>query len=453
MPATSKNELIKLRLTILNNGLEKMIGRNEIGDFVEINNYIAKKIKVSSWLNSNVVEDIEDDENILVTTFPRDSELEEILKLNSTYEFTGYFHDNKFDEDLDHDMDLLNQLSFFKTLKNFHVDSIKEIKHFGIEEHIDSDTELTKEEIVDIRTTLLDSFSSILYGDEVAAQFILAHLFSSQIEMMDEKGFNMNFLNFDEEKTEIESAQYKLFKFLESVKPSASYLPLFLEYINQKIYSPTCDDGGSTFIKAETDNKEPTFGILKTGELQLPSGTQILVDETKLKPGKVNERGIRNLQALQNLINKGEVCYKIPYSEINVETNVPVIVVSVGKSMFQMDFVVPLLKIKETESPLDFELVVKARKMIHFFSRRWKDYNIPLEVRNKISEDFAMRKNERIDDDNIFSKNVTTQDLKKFLDLLRGTCLSFGKFEADFSMLELCSNLEKERIRRVIEVV
>ena len=51
--------------------------------------------------------------------------------------------------------------------------------------------------------------------------------------------------------------------------------------------------------------QEHATGRWKRGEVQLPAHTQLLVDETSLQSGRLEERGIDNLKARADLAQLG----------------------------------------------------------------------------------------------------------------------------------------------------
>ena len=72
---------------------------------------------------------------------------------------------------------------------------------------------------------------------------------------------------------------------------------------------------------------------LHSGRLQLPGGTCLLVDETRLGEGTLKDAGVRNVQALTNVIQQQTLEYQFPFSAFSFETDLNVVVVSRGKSL------------------------------------------------------------------------------------------------------------------------
>ena len=53
---------------------------------------------------------------------------------------------------------------------------------------------------------------------------------------------------------------------------------------------------------------------LIAGMLQLASGTELLVDETNMDEGQLNERGVANLKAMGKLLETGKLDFDFAYT-------------------------------------------------------------------------------------------------------------------------------------------
>jgi hypothetical protein len=93
-------------------------------------------------------------------------------------------------------------------------------------------------------------------------------------------------------------------------------LPLTIDGLNRTKFMP----------KSISEN-------LEAGVLQLLDGTVLLVDETTLDEGQLVDPGVRNFQALQNLIQHQTLTYEFPYSQYDFDTDISVLSLSSSKSM------------------------------------------------------------------------------------------------------------------------
>ena len=93
-------------------------------------------------------------------------------------------------------------------------------------------------------------------------------------------------------------------------------LPLTIDGLNKTKFTP----------KSVNEN-------LEAGVLQLVDGSLVLVDETTLDEGQLVDPGVRNFQALHNLIQNQTLSYEFPYSQYDFDTDLNVISLSTSKSM------------------------------------------------------------------------------------------------------------------------
>lgn len=102
-----------------------------------------------------------------------------------------------------------------------------------------------------------------------------------------------------------------------------------------------------------------------SGWLQLPDGTHLLVDETKMNAGVLQEQGVRNMADIHSLTLRQEVNYDFNYFRIPFHTNIPVLVLSEGKSMIPVNyyFLINSFNFNKKNSPTDrcpFEITPRA---------------------------------------------------------------------------------------------
>lgn len=109
----------------------------------------------------------------------------------------------------------------------------------------------------------------------------------------------------------------------------------------------------SNFVpqKNHTNNK------LCSGLLQLCAGTHLVLNECALTQGTISGQAMKNIQALNILIDQQFVNYDFTYHSVPIHTNVPVLVLSEGKSLFskQLDCIVPLVPLHPHSLPLQVE--------------------------------------------------------------------------------------------------
>lgn len=78
--------------------------------------------------------------------------------------------------------------------------------------------------------------------------------------------------------------------------------------------------------------------------LQLSDGTVVVVDETKLEPGKVGTEGVGNLAALNSLVSLQKVPYDFGFYKMDFEVDHPTISLSLRGSVVPTAAVVPVVE-------------------------------------------------------------------------------------------------------------
>lgn len=58
-----------------------------------------------------------------------------------------------------------------------------------------------------------------------------------------------------------------------------------------------------------------------------------MLDETKLKEGKLNEAGLKNIGALKKLIDNQVVNYDFVYYQMEYDCDIPILTLSEGQSI------------------------------------------------------------------------------------------------------------------------
>lgn len=84
------------------------------------------------------------------------------------------------------------------------------------------------------------------------------------------------------------------------------------------------------------NRKDYECNRLTSGVLQLSCNTQLVLDETKLQPGKLDESGCRAIAALSSMIKNQKVTYDFNYYQMDFDCDIPVLVLSEGKSLLSV---------------------------------------------------------------------------------------------------------------------
>ncbi|KAJ2001190.1 hypothetical protein GGI04_003837, partial [Coemansia thaxteri] len=184
------------------------------------------------------------------------------------------------------------------------------------------------------RSMCLAHLQSVLGGDDLAAHYLLLHLLSKTVAVQDVKvgKLSLNLIGFplssksQEDGTAVSAfalrspATQWVSEMLAQLVPRSVEMPFELATLNSSSFLPNAEGGD-----------------LQAGVLQLAPDSEIVCDETCLHEGTLDERGLRNLQALQTVILDQTLTYVYPYQPIDMATNLRVLVLSNGKSILQND--------------------------------------------------------------------------------------------------------------------
>src|SRR5712691_3323951 len=132
---------------------------------------------------------------------------------------------------------------------------------------------------------------------------------------------SLTLAHFPSPPTSSPSALPALSHVLSLLLPLHVTLPLSLDLLNSVPFSP------------ESVNED-----LLSGYLQLAHGTTMLMTEGGIQEGKLVERGVLNVQAIQQVINTQTHAYKVPFREFSFPTDIGFVILAQGtkSALFQV---------------------------------------------------------------------------------------------------------------------
>ncbi|KAJ2908551.1 hypothetical protein GGI21_002774 [Coemansia aciculifera] len=304
-------------------------------------------------------------------------------------------------------------------------------------------------EHVDRRNMALAHLSSVLGGDDLAAHYLLLHLLSKSVAVQDVKvgKFSLNLVGFPlSSKEQASAGAFALSNpatrwisgTLAQLVPRCVDIPFELKTVNSLSFLPSAESGD-----------------LKSGVLQLASDTEIICDETCLHEGTLDERGLRNLQALQSVILDQAVTYVYPYQPIDMATSQRVLVLSNGKSILQNDCdlylseaaVAFLARIHDDSAadfkPLDPMHTEQIRQYLEL--ARNLEFNVPTEVSDSISDEYAALRREAHEKG---EKMMTQTELALIVTVARLISISKGEPQLGIASWKEAVALEARRGER-----
>ncbi|XP_033173449.1 mini-chromosome maintenance complex-binding protein [Drosophila mauritiana] len=274
-----------------------------------------------------------------------------------------------------------------------------------------------------------------LFDDDLAAEYLLSHLIStvySRSEMQSIGKFALNLCNLPKN---CEAYATKLYTILELLLPASHYMPMTLGTLNTAAFAPKKD--------YETNK-------LVSGVLQLAPHTHLVLDETCMQQGKLEANGVHAVQHLAHLINNQELKCDFQYYQIDYQANIPILVLSEGRSMLPSDFVLPI-----NADAKAVELVDESLKAAHHYlqpsrlqqfrkyltTARTSGFNVSEEHTEMIQQDFVdMRK---------ANVKSNADDLHGLLVLSRLLGIARGKDTLDKETWQLATEFEAKRRQRI----
>jgi len=415
------------------------------------NNWAKEKI--------NVEESGEKDFKPIHEKFPIDSEdnfgaiikiydLEDAneLKLNSVFEFIGILENSNQTE-------AIQQQSFDdldeNILTSYPLPHIHALYWNKIENNSNPTVKSIKEQLTDdqaikvIRNEIVEYISSIFEGDDLIAEYLLYNLVSriySRVDSLPIGKFSLNICNIKNSKQASE-----IYKFIQSIVPKSHYLTLENQKINSKRLAPSMNC---------IESLEQGIGLV-SGELQLSDGTVLVVDETTMQEGKIDNTGVVNISILSDLFQNQKVTYDFNYHTIDFPADLNLIVLSEAKSkLFPCDCIVPLknnINVNQDDS-INEELLNKIRGFIDIM--KVSNYEIDQDIANDISKEFVEKRAAQSKENQDYSKKIMGQDdLLYQLNLARLYTLSHGQTKLTNEFWINTKELEEKREKRLNDYI
>ncbi|KAG8034980.1 hypothetical protein G9C98_008056 [Cotesia typhae] len=289
-----------------------------------------------------------------------------------------------------------------------------------------------------IRSDLHLVLSQLLFGDELAANYVICNLLSGIYTRKDYLclgNFPLNITGFS-----VDKFPYFTNNFYDTLKLFVTKSHLFqctLDNLNNLNLVPRKDYDSDQLI---------------SGILQLSNNTHLIVDETKLIPGQVTVNGKNNYKAITDLIKFQKINYDFKYYTIEYETDIPVLILSQVKSFIPCAMEIPLIINQETDKV--YQQIIEATKYFLKNPERLNNIRGYLELLKKnqfklkdditdiIQEDFVDLR--RID-----NKLINADSLHQLMVFARFMAISYGEDSLSVERWKQILTLEKSRLARL----
>ncbi|POY76677.1 hypothetical protein BMF94_0269 [Rhodotorula taiwanensis] len=183
---------------------------------------------------------------------------------------------------------------------------------------------------------------------------------------------------------------------------------------------------------------------LDAGQLQLASGTAVVVDLRKLGEGKLQDTGVRNLRHLATAITQQKVSYEFPYSSFELDTDLNFVLLSEGKAVLPTDCVVYVRpEASGVERPkIDEAKLDRFRSYIS--TMKHAPFSIPAEMSEVIQSDFVERRQASQG-----GEAMTQDDLLFRMTAARLLALSYGETALSQEAWRRTADLDDRRKERM----
>jgi hypothetical protein len=303
--------------------------------------------------------------------------------------------------------------------------------------------------VADARARALGFLSQVLGGDDLAAEYLLLQLVGRVHHRTPQSAVGVMSLNLVAEPNTaaaaaaappagVQPAQQAqqlsplgaaVAAALEALAPRCRTLPLSIDALNRRPWWPRRDQNSQRLI---------------SGPLQLAANTQVLLDETVMAAGTLQEVGLRNMAALQTLMARQRVAYDFEYFSLDQPADAPVTVLSLGRSLLKetVDVTLPL---RPTAPLADAAGVAAAAASAdlaplraYLAAARCADFAIAPDVEEFLQQELAGARQK--------DREVNERTFHTWMNLARLQALSHG--EASLTRERWAAMLEMEGRRR-----
>ncbi|BES93801.1 DUF2044 [Nesidiocoris tenuis] len=352
---------------------------------------------------------------------------DESLKVNDIIDVVGFAYSKGMDQDC---VEVPPSVA-----PRLHAIALRTLSHVNPLVTIATDRQQVLEGAAALRSELHLALTQLFLGDRLAADFAICHLLANVYARRDIDvcgKFSLNLFNVPVDPA-YTSGVYDLLSLLVS---KSHFFPMSLENMNTSDLVP---------VKDYENNR------LKSGVLQLSDRTHIVLDETKLEAGKLLERGVKNVQALNTLLTEQTVNYDFKFYNVPFATNIPVLVLSEGKSLLRCDTHVKLVpdssgcgSIPDTLAAVKAYLKepLLSSLRVYLTVASTSEFTLPEDMSETIQDDLvAMRQ---------ANPQLTPADMHSHVVLARLLALSLGQTRLTKELWEQATRLEKLRRARIV---
>ena len=178
--------------------------------------------------------------------------------------------------------------------------------------------------------------------------------------------------------------------------------------------------------------------------LQVPKGTLLILDETVLTEGKLDERGLTNLQTLAKMIQGQSLEFEFEAYKHSVPMEVCPLVLSNGRSILKdaLSLQLPLRATREigsAQAEIDERSLSSAKSYLNHIAHM--SYELTDAIRKELVDEFVMTRQK--------DPSFSAESFQAQLTLARACALSFGESELSMERWSYLKEMERVRAERI----
>lgn len=272
-------------------------------------------------------------------------------------------------------------------------------------------------------------------GDPLAGDFLIACLLGNVYTRQDLATLGQFPLNISGITPSLSSAGFttKLYTLLQQLCSHSHLMPLTTQHLNTATFIP---------------KKDYNTNELRSGGLQLPRHTLLMLDETVMESGQLTAPGLRNLEQIGNILRNQKCKYDFQFHNIELDTNINALVLSEGRSMLPCDSELVLnpqhVDVEAAHNRVQEMLTEDALDRIRRYITvaRLASYELTSSMQEELQSEFVAARQE--------SRNgMTPEAFHRLLVLARLVSMSCGEHQLTQDVWKSCKILENTREQRI----
>uniref|UniRef100_A0A0B7A4M6 Mini-chromosome maintenance complex-binding protein n=1 Tax=Arion vulgaris TaxID=1028688 RepID=A0A0B7A4M6_9EUPU len=290
------------------------------------------------------------------------------------------------------------------------------------------------EDACSIHVELLSIIEHALLGDRLAAEYLLCNLVSNVYTRADGLPLGKLSVNISGCPA-VQKYATLLHHLISQLVPQSVLIDMSIDNMNKLKLIPS---------------KDYSINRLTAGMLQLAAGTHLVLNETALHQGQLNQTGVSNIKALADVITWQKVDYDYQWHPIPIPTDFSVLVLSDGESLLPKDIHVPLavnidvVDITEHFIQLDSRLTEENLNKLRSYitACRLAEYSLSDDLQKVMQDDFVEIRQ-------INPKDMSVDDFHRLLSLVRSLTRSCGQLSSGVEVWAKVKAMEAARKVRV----